>query len=130
MARFPWTTFSDFPLYIYQCLKSELKPRFEIRIETASILSTLASLSPIPFQMFPLHFIDLPRLKTPISSERVGSDFEWVPSSPRSLFNCNLREPLPSASSAAASACPFYFVNNNRIGNISSSFVPKTQFLP
>ncbi|KAL4556709.1 hypothetical protein LXL04_034866 [Taraxacum kok-saghyz] len=56
-----------------------------------------------------------PRLKTPISSERVGSDFEWVPSSPRSLFNCNLREPLPSASSAAASACPFYFVNNNRI---------------
>ncbi|KAL4561790.1 hypothetical protein LXL04_033964 [Taraxacum kok-saghyz] len=59
---------------------------------------------------------------TPISSERVGSDFEWVPSSPRSPFNCNLREPLPSASSAAASACPFYFVNNNRIGNISSSF--------
>ena len=59
MARFPWTTFSDFPLYIYQYLKSELKPRFEITIETASILSTLASLPPIPFQMFPLHFIDL-----------------------------------------------------------------------
>ncbi|KAL4590777.1 hypothetical protein LXL04_003720 [Taraxacum kok-saghyz] len=74
------------------------------------------------FQMFPLPLLISPRLKTPISSERVGSDFEWVPSSPRSPFNCNLREPLPSASSAAASACPFYFVNNNRIGNISSSF--------
>ncbi|KAL4568576.1 hypothetical protein LXL04_024191 [Taraxacum kok-saghyz] len=72
--------------------------------------------------MFPLPLLISPRLKTPISSERVGSDFEWVPSSPRSPFNCNLREPLPSASSAAASACPFYFVNNNRIGNISSSF--------
>ncbi|KAL4583094.1 hypothetical protein LXL04_007658 [Taraxacum kok-saghyz] len=72
--------------------------------------------------MFPLPLLISPRLKTPISSERVGSDFEWVPSSPCSPFNCNLREPLPSASSAAASACPFYFVNNNRIGNISSSF--------
>ncbi|KAL4567904.1 hypothetical protein LXL04_023500 [Taraxacum kok-saghyz] len=71
--------------------------------------------------MFPLPLLISPRLKTPISSERVGSDFEWVPSSPRSPFNCNLREPLPSASSAAASACPFYFGSGGCVDAVSAA---------
>ncbi|KAL4573899.1 hypothetical protein LXL04_020720 [Taraxacum kok-saghyz] len=96
MARFPWTTFSDFPLYIYQDLKSELKHRFEIRIETASIrlhsldqlhfLSTLARFLRFHFKCFlcissickDLPLLISPRLKTPISIFKREIDDWWV----------------------------------------------------
>ncbi|KAL4572878.1 hypothetical protein LXL04_019666 [Taraxacum kok-saghyz] len=96
LARFPWTTFSDFPLYIYQDLKSELKHRFEIRIETASIrlhsldqlhfLSTLARFLRFHFKCFlcissickDLPLLISPRLKTPISIfKRVQLSFSF-----------------------------------------------------
>ncbi|KAL4584333.1 hypothetical protein LXL04_008932 [Taraxacum kok-saghyz] len=100
MARFPWMTFSDLPLYIYQDLKSELKHRFEIRIETTSIrlhsldqlhfLSTLARFLRFHFKCFlcissickDLPVLISPRLKTPISifkrGYKVSSDCYFI----------------------------------------------------
>ena len=134
----PLTTFSDFLSIFTNVWNQNWNPDLKSQLKQPRSSPRLHRFLRFHFKCFlcissickDLPLLISPRLKTPMSSERVGSDFEWVPSSPRSLFNCNLREPLPSASSAAASACPFYFVNNNRIGNISSSFVPKTQFLP